>query len=93
MFLAQRGVLDLYMAPALEEYIVQLVLATRDPGDLYRFVRMARGEEVALSDMGHAYSEADAAEIVAVLERLLRVQSVVLRVNQAYIASAATAAA
>ena len=32
VFLAQRGVLDLYMAPALEEYIVQLVLATRDPG-------------------------------------------------------------
>jgi len=25
-------VLDMYMAPALEEYIVQLVLASRDPG-------------------------------------------------------------
>ena len=33
VFLAQRGVLDLFMAPALEDYIVQLVLATRDPGD------------------------------------------------------------
>jgi len=32
VFLAQQGVLDLYMAPALEQYIVQLVLATRDPG-------------------------------------------------------------
>jgi len=32
VFLAQRGVLDLYMAPALEQYIVQMVLATRDPG-------------------------------------------------------------
>jgi MoxR-like ATPase len=32
VFLAQRGVLDMYMAPALEEYIVQLVLASRDPG-------------------------------------------------------------
>ena len=32
VFLAQKGVLDMYMAPALEEYIVQLVLATRDPG-------------------------------------------------------------
>ena len=32
VFLAQRGVLDLYMAPALEDYIVQLVLATREPG-------------------------------------------------------------
>ena len=33
VFLAQKGVLDLFMAPALEDYIVQLVLATRDPGD------------------------------------------------------------
>ena len=32
VFLAQRGVLDLFMAPALEDYIVQLVLATREPG-------------------------------------------------------------
>ncbi len=32
VFGAQRGVLDLYLAPALQEYIVQLVLATRDPG-------------------------------------------------------------
>ncbi|MBT8049791.1 MAG: MoxR family ATPase, partial [Gammaproteobacteria bacterium] len=32
VFLAQAGVLDMYMAPALEDYIVQLVLASRDPG-------------------------------------------------------------
>jgi MoxR-like ATPase len=32
VFIAQRGVLNLYLAPALEEYIVQLVLASRDPG-------------------------------------------------------------
>jgi MoxR-like ATPase len=31
VFGARREVLDLYMAPALEEYIVQLVLATRSP--------------------------------------------------------------
>lgn len=32
VFSAQRQVLDLHMVPALQEYIVQLVLATRDPG-------------------------------------------------------------
>ena len=32
VFCAQRAVLDLYLAPSLQEYIVQLVLATRDPG-------------------------------------------------------------
>ena len=32
VFEAQEAVLDMHMAPALEQYIVQLVLATRDPG-------------------------------------------------------------
>jgi MoxR-like ATPase len=32
VFEAQAQVLNLHMAPALEEYIVQLVLATREPG-------------------------------------------------------------
>jgi len=32
VFEAQSQVLDLHMAPALQEYIVQLVLATREPG-------------------------------------------------------------
>jgi len=32
VFAAQRGVLDLFLAPDLQQYIVQLVLATRDPG-------------------------------------------------------------
>ncbi len=31
IFRAQREVLDLYLAPELEHYLVQLVLATRDP--------------------------------------------------------------
>lgn len=42
VFTAQRQVLDMYLAPGLEEYIVQLVLATRNPGnwdqDLARMV-------------------------------------------------------
>jgi MoxR-like ATPase len=42
VFEAQRQVLDLHLAPSLQEYIVQLVLATRDPGkwdeDLERLV-------------------------------------------------------
>ena len=31
IFAAQREILDLHMAPQVEEYLVQLVLATRDP--------------------------------------------------------------
>ncbi|WP_312316725.1 MoxR family ATPase [Stenotrophomonas sp.] len=32
VFAARRAVLNLHMAPALERYVVELVLATRDPG-------------------------------------------------------------
>lgn len=33
VFQARKQVLDLYMLPAVEEYIIQLVMATRTPGD------------------------------------------------------------
>jgi MoxR-like ATPase len=43
IFAARQQVLDMYLSPALEEYIVQLVLATRSPGaygiELARSVR------------------------------------------------------
>ncbi|USD65681.1 DNA repair ATPase [Vibrio sp. SCSIO 43136] len=66
-------------------------LATRDLNDLYRFVRMAQGENIALSEMAHAYSNTQADEIVKTLTKLAQVQQVVLKVNQQYIYSAAQA--
>ncbi|WP_027252568.1 DNA repair ATPase [Photobacterium halotolerans] len=66
-------------------------LATRDLNDLYRFVKMAQGDGVALSDMSHSYSSTEANEIVATLQKLMLVQQTVLKVNQQYILSAATA--
>lgn len=66
-------------------------LATRDLNDLYRFVRMADGESIALSDMSHSYSAIEANEIVVTLQKMMRVQQTVLKVNQQYIKSAATA--
>lgn len=56
-------------------------------------MRLAQGAEVALSELSHDYSQAEASEIVELLKRLLKVQQVVLAVNQAYIASSATAEA
>ncbi len=66
-------------------------LATRDLNDLYRFVRMADGESIALSEMSHAYSATESNEIVTTLQKLIAAQQVVLKVNQQYIRSAATA--
>jgi hypothetical protein len=64
-------------------------LATRDMADLYLLAERAAGKEVSTNALSHAYSGAEINEIVATLQRMLRVRDVVYRVNQQYIASAA----
>ncbi|HVG60332.1 MAG TPA: DNA repair ATPase [Hyalangium sp.] len=64
-------------------------LATRDPGDIHKFIRMARGEDINTGELSYGYAAAEIQEIVAVLQRLFRVQKVLLKVNLQYIASAA----
>ncbi|MAG75769.1 MAG: DNA repair protein, partial [Colwelliaceae bacterium] len=64
-------------------------LATRDMDDLYKLVRMADGEPVASTDLSHGYSQAEINEIVAVIQRIRKVQETVLKANEQYIASAA----
>lgn len=66
-------------------------LANRDPEDVYRFIRLAQGEEVPSSEFSYHYSSSDISEIINVLKKLFKVQDVLLKVNQHYIASAAQA--
>lgn len=80
-----------YIENSLTSNAVLAPLATRDTQDVYRFIRLASGEEVATSDFSHQYSAAEVNEIVAVLQKLFRVRDVVLQVNQLYIQSAAQA--
>src|SRR5262249_7838315 len=56
--------------------------------DVQNFVRMARGEDVPLTDLAHGYSAAEVEEILDVLRRMMKVQSLLLQVNQEYIRSA-----
>jgi hypothetical protein len=79
-----------YIENAITSNPVLAPLATRDPEDIYRFVRMAQGESVPTTDLSHGYSAVEVQEIVAVLQRMFKVQSVLLKVNQQYIASAST---
>ena len=71
VFLAQQGVLDLFMAPALEDYVVQLVLATRDPGrwdaDLGRLVSFGASPRatIALDRCARARAWLDARDYVS----------------------------
>jgi len=64
-------------------------LANRDMEDIYRFVGLARGENIATTDFSHSYSAAEIDEIKRVFERLFAVQDTLLKVNQEYIRSAA----
>lgn len=78
-----------YIENALTSNPTLAPLAGRDPGDVQKFIRMARGEDVPATDLSYGYSSAEMTEIVEVLRRLFRVQEVLLKVNAQYIASAA----
>ncbi len=78
-----------YVENSLTSNAVLAPLATRDMQDVYRLVDMAQGENVATTELSHQYSSAEINEIIAVLQKLFRIQELILKVNQQYIASAA----
>ena len=63
-------------------------LASREQDDLYKFIQIAEGTPIPLSEMKHGYSAAEADEIVNVLKKMSVIQRAVLMVNQEYINSA-----
>lgn len=79
-----------YVENALTSNPVLSPLVTRSLEDLYKFIRMANGEEIPTTELSHSYSGAETNEIIAVLQKMTAVREVVLRVNQQYISSAAT---
>ncbi len=66
-------------------------LATRDLGDVYKLVRMAKGEPIATTELSHGYSGVELEEIMAVMRHLFVAQETLLKVNAEYIRSAAQA--
>lgn len=64
-------------------------LATRDMDDLYQLVKMADGEPLPITELKHGYSQAEVNEIIAVIQRIRKIQQTVLKANEQYIASAA----
>ncbi len=45
-------------------------LATRDLGDVYKLIRMARGEPVATTELSHGYSGVELEEVLSVMRHL-----------------------
>ena len=64
-------------------------LAGREQDDIYKLVRMARGEQIPTSELSHGYAGVELNDILAVLRHVFRCQEVLLAVNQMYIESAA----
>jgi hypothetical protein len=81
-----------YIENALTSNPVLAPLTTRSRDEIRLLARMAGGDHSVHPDqLDHPYSAVELEQIMAVLRKLLRVQQVVLAVNQAYIASAAQA--
>lgn len=77
-----------YVENALAANGVTAPLVSRDNEDIDRFIRLAEGEQVPLTDMSYDYSSVEANEIKSVLEKFIQIRDVVLKVNQQYIESA-----
>ena len=78
-----------FVENALTSNAVLAPLANRNMEDLYKLVRIAEGEDISLNELEYGYSQAQANEIVSVLQKLLTIRDTVLKVNAQYIASAA----
>lgn len=86
----REGVFSLsYIENSLTANPVLMPLSARDPRDVQLLVQMAEGQEVAASAFSHAYSALELEEMTALLKRLFTVRDLLLKVNLAYIESAA----
>jgi hypothetical protein len=81
-----------YLENALTSNPVLAPLSSRDRADVSLLIRLADGDDSVRPDqLSYAYSAAELEQILGVLRRLRTVQRVILRNNQAYIASAGQA--
>ncbi|MEV4704606.1 DNA repair ATPase [Actinoplanes sp. NPDC049316] len=79
-----------YLENALTSNPVLAPLSSRDRDDLPLLVRLAEGDDSVRPDrLSYAYSATELEQVLSVLRKMRRVQRIVLRNNQAYIASAA----
>ncbi len=79
-----------YIENSLTSNRVLAPLATRTMEDVYRFVKLSKGDNIPLDEFDFNYSPAEANEIVAVLKHMTKILEVVFSVNMEYIKSAAT---
>lgn len=78
-----------YIENALTSNAVTAPLLTREPEDVHKLVRMARGEAVQADQLAHDYSSVELNELLSVMGKLVSVQGLLSQVNRQYVLSAA----
>jgi len=78
-----------YIENSMTSNNVLAPLAVREMDDIYKLIDMAKGKDVAATDLSHQYSGAEINEITEILKKMFVIQDVVLKINKQYIASAA----
>lgn len=80
-----------YIENSMSAHPLLAPLITRGMEDVYRFMDLAAGKEVAVSEFTSEYSAAERDEIVSLITRMYQIRDVILKVNAAYIDSSAQA--
>jgi len=78
-----------YIENALTSNAITAPLLAREPEDIHKLVRMARGEAIQSDQLAHDYSSLELNELMAVFQKLVRVQQLLSKVNRQYVQSAA----
>lgn len=78
-----------YIENSLTSNPILAPLATREMSDIYKLIDLAKGMNVATTDLVHQYSGAEINEISEIFKKMFVVQDVVLKINTQYIDSAA----
>jgi MoxR-like ATPase len=78
-----------YIENSLTSNAVTAPLLTREPEDVHKLARMARGENLQADQLAHDYSGVELNEILGVMRKLVTVQQLLSTVNRQYVASAA----
>ncbi|MBU1351067.1 MAG: DNA repair ATPase [Gammaproteobacteria bacterium] len=78
-----------YLENSLTANPVTQPLTAREPKDVHLLVRLAQGEAIDPTTFAHPYSAAELDELKNLFQRLFTVRDLLLKVNLAYIASAA----
>ncbi len=80
-----------YLENAVTSNPVLAPLANRSQHDIRTFIRLAETGTEAAEGLEGSYSPQELEEILSVLRKLVRIRTIVMRVNEEYIASAAQA--